>query len=52
MRWSYERLPDANFKSCFMYCAMFLRDEEIEVDKMVGMWIAEGLVKSMDTAHL
>lgn len=51
LRWSYERLPDANFKSCFLYCAMFPRDEEIEVEKLVGMWIAEGIVKSMDTVH-
>jgi len=51
LRCCYERLPDANFKSCFLCCAMFPRDEEIEVDKMVGMWIAEGLVKSMDTAY-
>ena len=48
LEWSYERLPDDNFKSCFLYCAMFPRDHEIEVEMMLGMWNAEGLVKSMD----
>lgn len=52
LRWSYDRLPNANFKNCFLYCAMFPEDKEIEVDKLVGMWIAEGIVESKNPANL
>lgn len=52
LRWSYDRLPNANFKNCFLYCAMFPEDKEIEVDKLVGMWIAEGIVESKNPAIL
>ena len=52
LRWSYDRLPNVNFKNCFLYCAMFPEDKEIEADKLVGMWIAEGIVERKNPAIL
>ncbi|KAJ1703365.1 hypothetical protein LUZ63_003144 [Rhynchospora breviuscula] len=40
---SYEDLPFA-LKSCFMYFAAFSEDEEIYVESLIRMWIAEGFV--------
>lgn len=51
-KWVEDSLPEANLRDCFRYCAMFPKDEEIEVDKLVGMWIAEGFVQSKDPANL
>jgi len=45
IRWSYEDLP-THLQSCFLYCAMYPEDEEIWVDELVRMWIAEGFVIS------
>lgn len=52
LKWSYNHLPDSNLKNCFLYCAMFREDEEINVDRLVEMWIAEGLVKSRKATYL
>lgn len=51
LRWGYDSLPGANLKNCFLYSAMFPLAEEIEVDKLVGMWIAEGFVRSKEPAE-
>lgn len=48
LRWSYDQLPDANLKNCFLYCAMFEEDAEIPVEKLVQMWIGEGLLKTRE----
>jgi hypothetical protein len=33
LRWSYDSLPDANLKNCFLYCAMLSEDAAIEVER-------------------
>jgi disease resistance protein RPS2 len=43
LRWSYNDLSDT-LKSCFLYCAAFPEDAEIDVQTLVEMWSAEGLV--------
>lgn len=43
LRWSYNDLSDA-LKSCFLYCAAFPEDAQIDVETLVEMWCAEGLV--------
>jgi disease resistance protein RPS2 len=48
LRWSYDSLPDANLKNCFLYCAMLSEDAAILVEMMVQVWISEGLVKAKE----
>ena len=48
LRWSYDSLPDANLKNCFLYCAMLSEDAAVLVEMMVQIWISEGLVKAKE----
>eukprot|EP00253_Pinus_taeda_P009811 PITA_09811 len=57
LRWSYDSLPHAHLKTCFLYCVMIPEDWCMSVHIISHIWIAEGIVKSkdldslMDTAH-
>ncbi|KAL2243248.1 putative disease resistance protein RGA3 [Sesamum indicum] len=42
---SYNELSPA-MKRCFSYCAIFPKDWEIDVDKLIRMWIALGYLTS------
>lgn len=49
LRWSYDDLSTTpNLQSCFLYCAMYAEDEEIDVEQLVFLWIAEGFIKTKD----
>lgn len=52
LRWSYDTLPHANLKNCFLYCAAFGEGEQIPVKALVHMWIAECLLKARDADSL
>ncbi|CAA7400479.1 unnamed protein product [Spirodela intermedia] len=41
---SYEDLP-RHLKWCFLYFSSLPEDFEIEVDKLIGLWVAEGFVE-------
>lgn len=45
--WSYQQL-DVDVRRCFEYCNIFPRRSELERDKLVHMWIAQGFVKTLD----
>ncbi|CAM0902070.1 unnamed protein product [Alopecurus aequalis] len=45
--WSYQQL-DVDVRRCFEYCNIFPRRYELERDKLVHMWIAQGFVKTVD----
>lgn len=52
LRWCYDALPNSDIKNCFLYYAMYAKDEEIEAQELVQMWVAEGLVRSKQGNHL
>nr|XP_027060706.1 disease resistance protein RGA2-like [Coffea arabica] len=41
---SYNELPP-ELKRCFSYCAAFPKDFEINVEKLIRLWIAQGYVR-------
>ncbi|XP_011101362.2 probable disease resistance protein At1g58602 [Sesamum indicum] len=44
---SYNVLP-YNLKPCFLYLACFKEDEEIDIEKLYLLWMAEGMICSED----
>ncbi|KAL2559040.1 Late blight resistance protein R1-A [Forsythia ovata] len=44
---SYEHLPD-HLRPCFLYFGAFAEDKEIPVQKLLRLWIAEGLVQKSE----
>ena len=45
LRLSYSRLPP-HLKRCFSFCSIFPRGYEIKKEKLILMWMAEGLIQS------
>ncbi|XP_059632995.1 putative disease resistance RPP13-like protein 1 [Cornus florida] len=44
---SYAHLP-SHLKKCFVYCSIFTKGHALSKEKLIHMWIAEGLVQSFD----
>ncbi|KAK6791205.1 hypothetical protein RDI58_010286 [Solanum bulbocastanum] len=55
LRVSYEQLP-SNLKVCLAYCSIFPKGCVIEIDKLIQLWVAEGLIsksnESEDLEHV
>ncbi|KAL0464574.1 UNVERIFIED_CONTAM: putative disease resistance protein [Sesamum latifolium] len=45
IKWSYDVLPNECIKSCFLFCCLFPEDYNIDVEWLVGHWLAEGLLE-------
>ncbi|XP_057416277.1 probable disease resistance protein At5g63020 [Lotus japonicus] len=41
---SFDRLPDDAHKKCFLYCALYPEDHEINNDDLILRWIGEGFL--------
>ncbi|KAI5386402.1 disease resistance protein RPS5 isoform X1 [Lathyrus oleraceus] len=44
LKFSYDKLPDEAHKNCFLYCALYPEDFEIDTDDLIDRWIAEGFL--------
>ncbi|CAL5351878.1 unnamed protein product [Camellia sinensis] len=45
LRSSYDTQP-TELKRCFIYCSIFPKNYEIEIDKLIQLWMAQGLIQS------
>ncbi|KEH26692.1 NBS-LRR type disease resistance protein [Medicago truncatula] len=44
LKFSYDKLPDKAHKSCFLYCALYPEDFELDVDELIDRWMGEGFL--------
>ncbi|CAJ1819800.1 unnamed protein product [Sphenostylis stenocarpa] len=44
LEFSYDSLPSAIHKSCFLYCSIFPEDYDIRKDELIQLWIGQGLL--------
>ncbi|KAG5592450.1 hypothetical protein H5410_042964 [Solanum commersonii] len=51
LRLSYHHLP-LDLRQCFVYCAVFLKDTEMEKEKLISLWMAHGFLLSKGNMEL
>jgi hypothetical protein len=48
--WSYQHL-NVQLRRCFAYCSMFPQGYDFKRDELVDLWMAEGFIKTTDSAE-
>ncbi|XVF65771.1 hypothetical protein PTKIN_Ptkin09bG0277000 [Pterospermum kingtungense] len=51
LKFSFDRLKYRSLKSCFLYCALFSEDQEINADEFIESCIQEGLIAAYATGY-
>ncbi|XP_027181802.1 putative disease resistance protein RGA4 [Coffea eugenioides] len=51
LRLSYLNLP-VELRGCFAYCAAFPKGYEIEIEEVIHLWLANGLISSNETMEV
>ncbi|XP_022764175.1 probable disease resistance protein At1g61300 [Durio zibethinus] len=49
LQFSYDRLHNEKLRHCFLCCALYPEDWEIQTHELIKLWVAEGLVEEMDS---
>ncbi|XP_020080125.1 putative disease resistance protein RGA3 [Ananas comosus] len=45
--WSYQNL-EAHLQRCFLYCSLFFKGQKISRKKLIHLWVANGIIKTVD----
>ncbi|MBA0569179.1 hypothetical protein Golob_006630, partial [Gossypium lobatum] len=48
LKFSYDNLPNATMKCCFLYCCLYPEDYCIPKKRLVEYWFCEGLLDKFD----
>ncbi|KAK2632721.1 hypothetical protein EUGRSUZ_L01171 [Eucalyptus grandis] len=51
LKFSYDNLNDATRQACFLYCCLFPEDYLIMTNKLIELWIGEGLLGDTDDVY-
>ncbi|TYH74601.1 hypothetical protein ES332_D05G411100v1 [Gossypium tomentosum] len=49
LKFTFDHVKDEKVKYCFLYCALYPEDFEIEKDELIECWIDEGFIDDMGT---
>ncbi|XVF78076.1 hypothetical protein PTKIN_Ptkin14bG0099400 [Pterospermum kingtungense] len=49
---SYDRLQDEKLKHCFLCCALYPEDYDMDTKELTELWVAEGLLEEMDSMQI
>ncbi|KAG2317163.1 hypothetical protein Bca52824_020285 [Brassica carinata] len=44
LKYSYDNLKVEEVKMCLLYCALFPEDDRISKEKLISLWICEGII--------
>ncbi|KDO38240.1 hypothetical protein CISIN_1g047834mg, partial [Citrus sinensis] len=45
LKFSYDHLSSETHRKCFLFCALFLKNQLIRKDEHIDLWIGEGLLR-------